>query len=92
MFRRIKLFQKHRPLADLFLENLEFYRKQLKVFMFGYVLMPDHYHLLIHLDDDVLISDFLRKVKSFYGKLAVDWLSKNDLQDCQRFGRRLRNK
>ncbi len=73
----------------MFLENLEFYRKQLKIYMLGYVLMPDHYHLLIHLNEDVISSDFLRKIKSFYGKLAVDWLTKNHTQDLELF--RLKN-
>lgn len=74
---RIPLFQQHTEFADLFLEALSFYRRNRGLRIFGYVVMPDHYHLLLGIPEKARINDFLRDFKSYLGKQIVQQLTSN---------------
>jgi putative transposase len=45
------------------LENIEFYRKRDQALVLGYVVMPNHFHLLISIPDGGSISSFMRDLK-----------------------------
>lgn len=48
------------------LDSLNFYRYQFKSKLFGYVIMPDHLHLLVYpTDGSIDVSDFMRDFKRF---------------------------
>lgn len=72
---RIPLFQLRPAFAQLFLESLCFYRERSGLQIFGYVVMPDHYHLVLGLPEGTRLSDFLRDFKSFLGKQFVERLA-----------------
>jgi REP element-mobilizing transposase RayT len=75
--RRIPLF-KIREHCDIFLENLRFYRKKYGYDVKGYVLLPDHYHLLLALPADTDLRSMLRDFKSAIGRQVVDALKKTE--------------
>ena len=65
---RVPLFELRPDIARLFMEALCFYRRKYGLQIFGYVVMPDHYHLLLGFPPVLRISNFLRDFKSYVGK------------------------
>src|SRR4030042_94699 len=55
-------------LCQLLVENLQFYRDRMKFALHGYVIMPDHIHLLITPRQPASISDIMRNFKSYTSK------------------------
>lgn len=47
------------------IDSLNFYRYKLEFKLFGYVIMPDHLHLLIWPYGDASVSDIMRDYKKF---------------------------
>ncbi len=58
----------------IFFDNLTFYLKKFDAKLHGFVLMPDHFHLLLFLPEDKKLADFLRDFKSFTAKQILDIL------------------
>ncbi|MBI1886395.1 MAG: transposase [Chloroflexi bacterium] len=54
-------------LSQMIMDNLRFYRDHMGFRLHGYVVMPDHVHLLIT-PGSCSISDIMRNFKSFTGK------------------------
>jgi len=52
--------------AELFLAVLFDCRKKYKFLLFGFVIMPDHFHALIKPDRDYSISMVMQKIKSLF--------------------------
>ncbi|MGH9814038.1 MAG: REP-associated tyrosine transposase [Candidatus Acidiferrales bacterium] len=71
---RIPLFKIRPDFAGLFLDALCFYRREKGIRIFAYVVMPDHYHLLLGFPQELSVSDFLRDFKSYVGKQIVQKL------------------
>ena len=47
------------------LDSLNFYRYVHTFYLLGYVIMPDHIHLLIWLQGEAVLADFMRDFKKF---------------------------
>ena len=77
--RRIPIFRYAAP-CKIFLQNLEAYRRGYGLRIHAYVLMPDHYHLLLWFPPDRRLVDFLRDFKSLVGKQVIDWLRREKLE------------
>ncbi len=75
-YRRIPVFR-IREHCEIFLENLHFYRKKYQFDVMGYVILPDHYHLLLAMPEGASLPDMLRDFKSAVGRQVVDTLKKN---------------
>ncbi len=58
----------------IFLDNLRFYRRKYGYDVLGYVLLPDHYHLLLAVPPEVPLQSLLRDFKSSVGKQIIDSL------------------
>ncbi len=71
---RVPLFELRPDIARLFVEALCFYRRKYGLQIFGFVVMPDHYHLLLGFPPVLRISNFLRDFKSYVGKQVVERL------------------
>ncbi|MFQ5664453.1 MAG: transposase [Terriglobia bacterium] len=83
---RVPLFQTRPHFAQLFLDALCFYRQKLGLRIYGYVVMPDHYHLLLGFPYGLRISDFLRDFKSYLSRQIVERLTtEKDLGLLRRF-------
>jgi len=78
---RVWLFQLCPEFADQFLDSLCFYREHSGLRIYGYVVMPDHYHLVLGFPEGVRVSDFLRDFKSFLGRQFVERLASEGTSD-----------
>jgi putative transposase len=78
VYRRIPIFRNANA-SDIFLQTLEAYRRKYGFLILGYVLMPDHYHLLVWFPETGRFVDFLRDFKSFVGRRIIDWLKEAKL-------------
>ncbi|MBV7337732.1 transposase [Chloroflexi bacterium TSY] len=63
---------------------MHFYRHQYNFRLLGYVIMPDHIHLMIWPQSEAAVSDFMRDFKTFTAKRIIrqarveqkqDWLT-----------------
>lgn len=68
------MFTSDRRFPTIFFNNLKFYLKKFEAKLHGFVLMPDHFHLLLHLPEDKKLADFLRDFKSYTAKEILDIL------------------
>lgn len=71
--RRIPLFRHLAP-SQIFFENLAFYRRKYEFKLHAYVLLPNHFHLLIDFPPEQTLANFLRDFKSSTGIQIVEWL------------------
>ena len=66
---RRPLFQDAR-LSSILIDNPQFYRDRMKFALHGYVIMPDHVHLLLTPRHPHTISDVMRNFKSYTSREA----------------------
>jgi len=68
--RRIPLFRDPTN-CKIFLDNVQFYRRKYRFDVLAYVLMPDHYHLLLVVPPKVELREVLRDFKSAVGRQVI---------------------
>lgn len=56
---------------DIFIESLDFCRKNKKLEIFGYVIMSNHVHLMVHSANGKL-SDTIRDLKKYTARNIID--------------------
>jgi REP element-mobilizing transposase RayT len=78
VYGRIPIFR-NAIASGIFLRALEAYRQKYSFLVLGYVLMPDHFHLLVWFPETGGFVDFLRDFKSFVGKRIIDWMKEENL-------------
>lgn len=78
-FHRLAIF-KNEFACEIFVKVLEELREVHKLKVPGYVLMPDHVHMLLN-PLDVKIGVVMRKLKGKTGRLIVDWIKENGRND-----------
>lgn len=83
--KRMRLFQKHPGCCQIFLENLNFYRNRLGFKFLGYVIMPEHYHLLIMPSSKSEISKILMVLKGYSAKNIIEFLRNEDIKFLDKF-------
>jgi len=83
--KRMKLFQEHPECCQIFLENLKFYRNRLDFKFLGYVIMPEHYHLLIMPSSKSEISKILMVLKGYSAKKIIEFLRNEDIKFLNKF-------
>jgi putative transposase len=74
-YDRIPIF-KNDYACEIFISVLDDLRQIHKLKVIGYVIMPDHVHLLLN-PLDVKIGVIMRKLKGKTGKLIVEWLKEH---------------
>lgn len=67
---------------DLILENLDYCREKKGLYLFGYVIMTNHVHLLVQQRDGKL-SDWIRDYKKFTSKKLIKMIEEN-LQESRK--------
>ncbi len=83
-YNRIAIFTRRSFIIPI-IDSLNYYRYQYACKLIGYVIMPDHVHLLIWPQDAHIATDFMRDFKRFTsGRITrqaklegkIDWLAK----------------
>jgi REP element-mobilizing transposase RayT len=64
VYRRLAIFT-HPSFIIPLIDSLNFYRYQHHCKLIGYVIMPDHIHLILWPQDNTNVSDFMRDFKRF---------------------------
>jgi len=84
--QRVPLFRLWREANQMVVENLDFYRSKYGFLLYGYVVMPDHYHVLVRVRPGTSLIPLLRDFKSAVGKQVVEGLARAGLpQLLERF-------
>jgi len=77
-YKRLPIFRTEKP-CQIFVDVLQEIREIHSFKLIGYVIMPDHVHLILNPLEEK-ISVILRKIKGKAGRLIVDWLTENGFQ------------
>ncbi len=64
IYNRIKIFITPSFTIPI-IDSLNYYRFQYSIKIIGYVIMPDHIHLLLYPESEQTITDFMRDFKRF---------------------------
>ncbi len=70
IYNRLPLFTRPAFIIPL-LDSLNFYRYQHEFKLLGYVIMPDHLHLIVWPYGKSTVSDFMRDYKTFTSKRII---------------------
>ena len=85
-FKACPIF-KDEKCCELFLENLEYYRKKYNLKIPGYVILWEHIHLLIWFDmdkfTDLTISKIMHGIKGYSSKLIYEYLKSKKITGRQ---------
>lgn len=74
IYNRIPILKSY-EFCDLIIQNLEYYRKKLKFKLLGYVILPNHIHVIILPDSSKRYSDVIRDFKKGVAFAAIKTLS-----------------
>ncbi len=58
--------------CSIFLDSLDYCRRKYQLQVYGFVIMPDHFHLLVGVPRDGVLSNFLRDWKGFTAHSLVE--------------------
>ena len=61
------------PLAKIFIHNLRIYVDRYLISLHGFVVMPNHIHLLLTIRESGTISQFMGKLKERTAKHIIQW-------------------
>jgi REP element-mobilizing transposase RayT len=62
---------------DIIIDNVNFYREKFGFKLWGYVIMPEHIHLMIHLGDKNDLSKIMEQFKRYTSKQMLKQLKKD---------------
>ncbi len=65
----------------ILLDDLVFYKKKYNALIHAFVIMPDHYHLVIYLPELGSLHNWLRDIQSHSANEISKWLRNNALLD-----------
>jgi REP-associated tyrosine transposase len=74
-FKRVPVFRSNHA-CQLFIEALAESRRHCDFKLIGYVVMPDHAHLILN-PRTMTISEVIRRLKSSSARAILDWLREN---------------
>ena len=73
VYKRVPIFREP-VFCKLLLESLDYCRKKYELQIHAFVIMPEHFHLLLTVPQDGVLSDFLRDWKGFTAHKIVTQL------------------
>ena len=76
----IYLFDKE-ALTNIVIDNINHYIPKYHICINGFVIMPNHIHLLLNAPGQTLISKFMGKIKEFSAKEIISWCIQNNESD-----------
>lgn len=71
-FNRVNVFRSNKA-CEIFVSTLKDVREKYPFKLIGYVLMPDHFHLLVN-PQDCNISKLLLRIRGLSARKTIDWL------------------
>jgi putative transposase len=80
-YQRLPIFSRPSFVIPL-LDSLNFYRYKQAFRLLGYVIMPDHLHLIIWPYGTATVSHIMRDFKEFTAKRLVRQSEVEDMRDC----------
>ena len=75
------MFQRFPQFADLLLEGLNYCRRKYGMEVYGFVIMPDHFHLLLGVGAGGSLAAFLRDWKGFVAHSIVGELKRKRMNE-----------
>ena len=67
--------------CEILKEDILFYAKKHNIVILGYVIMPDHLHILIYPQKEMTFIDFMKGIKSYSAKKILNYLRLKSSKD-----------
>ena len=64
-------------LAKIVLDNIRIYSQKCDIQVHGFVIMPNHLHILLTVGHEVSVSQFMGRMKEYSAKEIVNWCLNN---------------
>lgn len=80
VYRRLPIFTRPSFIVLLY-DSLHYYRHQYDFKLLGYVIMPDHVHLMLWPQSEAALCDFMRDFKTFTSKRIIRQANVEQKQD-----------
>ena len=68
---------RNEALAKIVLDNIRIYSQKCHIQVHGFVIMPNHLHLLLTVGHEVSVSQFMGRMKEYSAKEIVNWCLRN---------------
>ena len=75
-FNRVPIFRSEKS-CEIFVEQLNEVREKFPYKLIGYVVMPDHFHLIVNLKDDDA-EKFLLRLRGLSARKIIYWLKEEN--------------
>ncbi len=72
-YHRYKLLNDDK-IKQIFIDQLNSIRKEYEIKIYGYVIMPEHVHLVLHPPDNLELGKIIGYLKGLTAKAALDYL------------------
>lgn len=72
-----KVFAVHNSYCDILIHSLNFTRKKYSSYIIAYVLMPNHVHLILKMNESNSVSDYMRDFKRHTSTEVIKLLKKD---------------
>lgn len=82
---RVPIFAMDERFAMIVIENLKFYRKKYGFALYGYVIMPDHYHILINTWGKYGIEKVKEDMNKFIARQIILDLKTRHAKELEKF-------
>ena len=69
--RRVRVFKLSPKYARIVIDNFKFYREKYHIKIYGYVIMPDHYHLIVDTLGRVSIAKFKEDMNKYIARCII---------------------
>lgn len=64
-------------ITQIMLNNIDFYMREYGFNLHGYVIMPNHFHLLLTVTGKKNVSAIVGKIKQFSARQIIEWCKNN---------------
>jgi len=83
IYKRIPIFKLNSKYSHIVIENLKYYRNKFKFGLYGFVIMPDHYHLIIDTFENFSIFKIKEDMNKYIAQQIKNVLKSTNAQILQ---------
>ena len=76
VYKRIGLFEYNKEFCELFIENMLYSKENYNFKIFAFVIMPDHFHMIIKTSKTVNIQKVMMVLKGYTARQIMDIISR----------------
>ncbi|MFO7891347.1 MAG: transposase [bacterium] len=85
IYKRFPIFKLNDKYSQIIIENLKFYRNKFQFGLYGFVIMPDHYHIIIDTYENTSIFKIKEDMHKYIAQQIKDELNNTNVKILNKF-------